>query len=133
MVKQTQPHNQMKSKVHFESISMVDKTPKIESICDREFIMVVYREKPFWALFRCPCGCGRVFSLPLLRVHYPNWKVCESLSGRPTVYPSVRQNNGCYSHFWIEDGKVLWCRKMIDRGHQNRDKNAEAYCTKKVR
>jgi hypothetical protein len=120
MVKQTHRNQPIKPEVLFESISVVDKTPKNESVGDGEFIMVVYREKPIWALFRCPCGCGHVISLSLQNVHYPNWKVDKSLAGRPTLYPSVNQNNGCYSHFWIEDGRVYWCKKSTHLSHGNK-------------
>jgi hypothetical protein len=104
--------------VWFNSLSVVDKTPKNECVGDREFIMVVYMGKPMWALFRCPCGCGQVISLSLQSIHHPNWKINKSSTGRPTLYPSVSQNKGCRSHFWVEDGRVHWCGKKY-HGHQN--------------
>jgi len=100
-------------KIHFDSISVVDKTPNDESIVDKGFIVVMHRNKPLWALFRCPCGCGYVISLSLQSVHKPHWKVSKSSTNRPILYPSVRQNKGCYSHFWIEDGRVHWCDSIV--------------------
>lgn len=96
-------------KIHFESILVVNKTPKNDAVGNRDFIEVIYQGKPLWALFQCPCGCGKVISLSLQKVHTPNWKVKKSKSGRPTLYPSVWQNQGCCSHFWIKDGMVYWC------------------------
>ena len=117
-------------KIHFDSISVVDKTPENESVVDKEFIVVMHRNKPLWALFRCPCGCGYVISLSLQSVHKPHWNVSKSSTNRPTLCPSVRQSNGCYSHFWIEDGRVHWCNSVLsDQGEStiHRGKNAGEY------
>ncbi len=103
---QNQP---VKPDVHFRSMSIVDKTPKNESVGKEDFIAVVYQNKPLWVLFRCPCGCGNVTSLSLQNIHKPNWTVKRSAAGRPTLYPSIWKNIGCCSHYWIKDGCVYWC------------------------
>jgi len=95
--------------IHFDSLLIVNKTPSNDTVGKRDFIEVIYKGKPHWALFQCPCGCGKVISLSLQKVHTPNWKVKKNTSGRPTLYPSVWQNQGCCSHFWIKDGMVYWC------------------------
>ena len=95
--------------VFFSNISVFDKTPSDVDIANNELVAVVRGGKPYWALFRCPCGCETVISLSLQSVHNPNWILDVSKKGRPTIYPSVWQNCGCYSHFWIEDGYVYWC------------------------
>jgi hypothetical protein len=104
------PPNQGSQKYYFSSIVERESTPSNESIQENEFISVVYKKKPIWALFKCPCGCGYVISLPLQKPHKPKWTLSKSESQRPNVYPSVWQNKGCHSHFWIEDGKVIWCK-----------------------
>ena len=96
-------------KVHFEKLTVVNRTPSNDTVDSEAFITVVYEGRPIWALFRCPCGCGTVISLSLQKVHNPNWTVEKTSTGRPTIYPSVWQNKGCYSHFWIRDGRVYWC------------------------
>lgn len=96
--------------VRFESLIVMDKTPPNDLVEEGKFIVVIYKEKHHWALFRCPCGCGHVISLSLQKIHRPNWSAKKSKNGRPTLYPSVWQNQGCLSHFWIEDGVVFWCR-----------------------
>ncbi len=99
----------VKSKLHFTALKVVSKTLGNDSIGKDEFIAVVYENEPFWAMFRCPCGCGTVISLSLQKAHNPSWSVEETDTGRPTLYPSVWQNKGCCSHFWITDGRVHWC------------------------
>lgn len=101
---------QESQRYHFGSILEKKITPDNASIQENEFIAVIYKNKPVWALFKCPCGCGYVITLPLQKPHNPKWRLYKSESKRPTLYPSVWQNKGCHSHFWIEDGKLIWCK-----------------------
>jgi len=96
--------------VYFERCEVVAKTPANASVRERQFISVVYQNEPLWSMFRCPCGCGDVISLPMKRPHNPRWRLALTVAGRPTLYPSVWRNNGCMSHFWIKDGRVYWTR-----------------------
>jgi hypothetical protein len=96
-------------KVHFNSLKIVSKTPGNAAIKEKEFITIINENKSYWAMFRCPCGCGTVISLSLQRIHKPSWTVTKSKHGRPSLHPSVWQNKGCRSHFWIKDGRVYWC------------------------
>lgn len=62
-----------------------------------------------WAYFRCPTGNDDVIQLSLQPKHRPCWEVSADMLGRPSVQPSVRQLDGSYAHFWIRDGRVIWC------------------------
>jgi len=97
-------------KIYFERIIIKNQTPKNSDLKDQEFIEVNYKGKSYWVIFKCPCGCGEVITLPLIDTHDPFWEISRTIHNRPTIYPSVWQNKGCYSHFWIEDGKIEWCR-----------------------
>jgi len=97
------------SEIRFDSLTIFPKAPSNELIGEKEFVIVIYKRKKYWALFRCPCGCGHVISLNLQQSHKPNWSVRSSKDGRPTLSPSVWQNKGCKSHFWISDGRIFWC------------------------
>lgn len=95
--------------IFFDRIISFAKTPSNHQINPREFVVVEDGKKKYWTLFQCPCGCGHVISLSLQKVHRPNWTVKPSKAKRPTLYPSVWQNTGCKSHFWISDGRIFWC------------------------
>lgn len=111
-----------KQDVHFNHVNILNKTPSNDAISKKDFIIVADQNKQYWALFRCPCGCGHVISLSLQKIHNPNWSVKKTLSGRPTVYPSVWQIKGCHSHFWIRDGRIYWVGKNhADKKNLNAD------------
>lgn len=95
--------------IWFEEVRVVYKTPSNNLISEKQFIEVRYNGTPRWVLFRCPCRCGEVISLPIQPPHSPRWRVFTTKVGRPSLNPSIWRNKGCMSHFWIEDGRVFWC------------------------
>lgn len=101
---------QNKSKAFFDKLLILEKTPPNESIKEKEFILVSFNNKLYWAMFRCPCGCGNVITLPMKRPHSPRWTLDGDTVEKLTLYPSIWQNEGCCSHFWIRNGQVLWCK-----------------------
>ncbi|MCZ4288474.1 DUF6527 family protein [Hoeflea alexandrii] len=63
-----------------------------------------------WSVgMRCPCGCGETIELMILREARPRWDIRLNAAGHPTLHPSVWRKTGCRSHFWVRDGRVLWC------------------------
>jgi len=93
----------------FPEVEILTKTPPSETVELGQFVVVVHKGDPYWAMFRCPCGCDSVISLPLRPPHQPRWQCSADPVGRPTLTPSVWRNSGCRSHFCIERGRVLWC------------------------
>jgi len=66
------------------------------------------KEKDFWyALLKCPCGCGDSIMLNLMTDAKPCWKVIVS-DKIPSVFPSIWRTTKCKSHFWLRKGKVVW-------------------------
>ncbi|MEQ9145535.1 MAG: DUF6527 family protein [Parvibaculaceae bacterium] len=58
---------------------------------------------------RCPCGCGDTIILQLIPEAKPRWTLSQSRGGYPTLHPSVHRQTGCKAHFWLRDGKIIWC------------------------
>lgn len=111
------------SPVVFSTIDIVEKPPKNEDISEGKFFFVMSSNKPKWSLFKCPCGCGDVITLSLQQVHRPHWCLTKSQADRPTLYPSIWRDKGCFSHFWLKDGSIFLCHDTgsspyvkIDRG-----------------
>jgi hypothetical protein len=69
-----------------------------------------------WACLRCPGGCGEKLLLSLRPAQRPRWSVALDWLGRPTVYPSIKQLDGCRCHFWVRWGMVEWCDDSGQRG-----------------
>ena len=86
-----------------------ERYPNTKELTECDLVVVRSGEHLKWACFLCPCGCGQKISLSLVREQRPLWTVRSDWRGRPTVSPSVGQTAGCYSHFWIRDGRVDWC------------------------
>jgi hypothetical protein len=84
-------------------------TPAKDQLAETDLVIVRSGDFLKWICFRCPCGCGEKISLSLATNRRPQWRVSVDRFGMPTVSPSVWQTAGCYSHFWIRDGRVDWC------------------------
>ncbi len=91
------------------SVRYTQQHPKREQVMDREFVIVRADRLLKWACFRCPCGCGNLISLALTPDKRPSWSVRLDWLARPSVWPSVWQKSGCWSHFWIKKGQILYC------------------------
>lgn len=63
---------------------------------------------PWAAALTCPCRCGEIIHLNLLRELRPAWSLRIHLDGSVTLHPSVRRKRGCRSHFWVRRGRITW-------------------------
>ncbi len=74
-----------------------------------QLVLIESGEVTKWACMSCPGGCGEIISLSLNPNQRPSWKVLIDFWQRPTIHPSVHQQNECGCHFWIKKGQVHWC------------------------
>ena len=74
-------------------------------------IYLVGENDQFWCVaLRCPCHCGAVIQLNLLRETRPCWAFeLEPGTQLMTLTPSVNRTGGCRSHFILRGGRVHWC------------------------
>jgi hypothetical protein len=86
---------------------------RVDEMPDRLEPLTVYlcgEEKNLWAAAMiCPCGCGEVIQLNLLKQARPCWSAVEHPDGTVSLLPSVWRKRGCRSHFFIRSGRVDWC------------------------
>lgn len=62
-----------------------------------------------WSVgFKCPCGCGSVIELLLIKEATPHWRCNIGKNNIPSLYPSVWLTTGCKSHFWLKNGRIFW-------------------------
>jgi Family of unknown function (DUF6527) len=64
---------------------------------------------PWLAALACPCGCGEVIHLSLLKRDSPRWSFHEEDDGTITLSPSVWRSRGCKSHFFLRRSTITWC------------------------
>jgi Family of unknown function (DUF6527) len=83
--------------------------PTLSQLSDDDFVIVRSGEFQKWACFKCPCGCGDKIALSLAANRKPSWRVALDWLKRPTVSPSIWQQDHCHAHFWIRGGTVDWC------------------------
>ncbi|HUU02985.1 MAG TPA: DUF6527 family protein [Myxococcota bacterium] len=88
---------------------IVARHPLQEAIEPGFIYIVGGRHYQKWAYLRCPADRSEVIQLCLLAKHRPRWTVTVDRLGRPTIYPSVRQLNGSFAHFWVKSGRIEWC------------------------
>jgi len=75
----------------------------------KNYLYVVGDGEPWSAALLCPCGCGAVIQLSLLRNERPSWSVDLSKDGWPTISPSIWRTVDCRSHFFLRNGEIVWC------------------------
>ena len=63
----------------------------------------------WYAVLRCPCGCGETLVMSLLADARPRWRVLVDAAGVPSLSPSVNRLIGCRSHFFLRSGRIDWC------------------------
>lgn len=79
-------------------------------IKDGELVVAREHGENWAAAFICPCGCRDRVELALIPEVRPNWRVTVNAKNYPSLHPSVWRKTGCQSHFWVRDGRVVWCK-----------------------
>lgn len=73
-------------------------------------IVVAAEDDEFWCVgLKCPCGCDYTIELPVIKEAKPRWDIKFNSQNKISLHPSVFLKKGCKSHFWIKNGKVVWC------------------------
>jgi hypothetical protein len=85
-------------------------------------------EKFAVAAHLCACGCGAKIRTPLGPTE---WAV-EETDGGPTLRPSIGNwQQACRSHYWINQGEVIWGPKwtaeQIAAGRAREEERRRAY------
>jgi hypothetical protein len=73
-------------------------------------LYVVGEKSVYWqAAMKCPCGCGDLIQLPLTQDARPRWRAQVDKVTSPSLSPSVNRTTGCRSHFFLREGRIVWC------------------------
>lgn len=105
------------------------KTKYVHFIPEALEVGILYVSQEFeTAAHVCPCGCRTKIRTPL---GVTEWRFIEEKNG-PTLYPSIGNwQLACKSHYWIEDGIVLWAKawseSQIISGRKNENYRRKVY------
>ncbi|HEY4193940.1 MAG TPA: DUF6527 family protein [Mucilaginibacter sp.] len=92
-------------KNHYTLLS-VEEVP--DSVCDNVIYHVGENKFKWLAVFKCPCGCGAIIQLNLLKEANPRWRIKFHDNGDVSLYPSINRRVNCKSHFNITRNSVRW-------------------------
>jgi len=81
----------------------------LKALKARKLVIVGVTDKGKWLRFLCPCGCGEVQALNLMKSQYPVWKIEIHTDQTLTASPSVDAQK-CGAHFWICHNRIEWCK-----------------------
>ncbi len=89
------------------------KTIVCEELPDKPFSNTLYlvgEQSSYWlGAMVCPCGCGDLIQLAMDPTGRPRWSVHLNKNGLATLHPSVHRKVRCRSHFFLRNGKIVWC------------------------
>ncbi|WP_425501682.1 DUF6527 family protein [Pseudoxanthomonas koreensis] len=70
---------------------------------------IYFLGSPVWKVaFACPCGCDDIVELCLMTSVRPHWQASVDGADRVTLNPSVWKKQGCKSHYFIRQGRIIW-------------------------
>lgn len=77
------------------------------------FVIYAIGDPDAWlAALVCPCGCGHLIQLSLLQADSPRWSLQTDCGGKVSISPSVWRSLGCEAHFFVRDGRIIWCNRQ---------------------
>ncbi len=83
----------------------------LPDVCAGNTLYLVGEQNTYWmAALVCPCGCGDLIQLALDPTGRPRWQVFFNDKKHVTLKPSIHRNGNCRSHFFLRDGKIIWCK-----------------------
>jgi hypothetical protein len=78
--------------------------------------VLIQRGTPRWLLLKCPCGCGEDIPVNLDARAGKAWRIFRGERSGLSVFPSVRRDTGCESHFIIWRDWILMLGDGIGGG-----------------
>jgi hypothetical protein len=98
-----------------EWLGLREKSFRVKQIADvpdnpRAFEVYAIGDPHIWqAALLCPCGCGHLIQLSLLKSDSPRWRLRVDRDGNATISPSIWRTLGCQAHFFVRGGRIIWC------------------------
>jgi len=76
---------------------------------DQNCVYVVGEGKYLWYVgMKCPCGCGSVLQMSLIKGKEASWTLISHDNGTISLHPSILRKIGCRSHFFLRNSIITW-------------------------
>jgi len=92
----------------FYAVKQADEIP--DELVENLFYLIGQKEHIWCGVVLCPCGCKKAIHLNLLPKGSPKWSFRIEKDKTISIYPSIWRTSGCCSHFFLNQGKVHWCK-----------------------
>ncbi len=90
------------------SLKQVEDLP--DRLAHRTLYVVGEPSYPLHASIACPRRrCPTVLNMNLAPDERPQWSLTFDAKGKPTLAPSVWERTTCGCHFFLRNGKIVWC------------------------
>ena len=99
---------------HFGTIFVVERVSQVPDEINIDVYIVRRGRRNIWAVFTCPCGTHHRLTVNLSKNRIPFWRAITR-RGSFSLSPSISLKEDCYSHFWIENHRIVW----VNRPHQD--------------
>jgi hypothetical protein len=93
---------------HLYMVKQADETPDL--LVENHFYLVGQKGYIWCGVMLCPCGCKKTIHLNLLPKGSPKWAYRIEKNKTISIYPSIWRSSGCRSHFFLNQGKIHWCK-----------------------
>lgn len=98
------------SRKHYRRVRSIQSGVEPGCVKRDEIVLIGPSGRPKWAVLQCPCGCGYIIHVNLMRSHHPHWTISFARDGSISFNPSLWiDESRCGSHFLIKNGHVIWC------------------------
>lgn len=74
----------------------------------RTVYIITDEGEPWQACMQCPLGCDHTIQLNLVEGVRPCWSSRVD-KGLATLAPSVWRTDACRCHFFVRNGRIVWC------------------------
>lgn len=98
-------------RIQYNSITYLDSIADIQRLKSNQIVLVRDGHRLKWAALKCPCGCGEIIQVPLMKSVSPHWDIRVEENNTITLSPSLWRAEGCKSHFFLRAGRVFWCEE----------------------
>jgi hypothetical protein len=87
-------------------VHVPDQASAARALSPGTLVLVMPAQRPKHLKLVCPCGCGEVLTVNLMREMGKAWDVWLDSERRVSLFPSVWLDAGCRSHFILRQNKA---------------------------